>query len=164
MTAQHLDAEAFVSERPRRAQRRIRRGVYRRFSVALLAVLVLLVLFQYPGHALASRLGIVSTPQRFTELYFVDPAHLPDAATSGFLQFAFVIHNSERSRWIYSWSVLALAGKHRTQLTSGTSRLEDGRSSELHVIIAAARLRGMSMVEVRLHLPSQSIDLHLGAA
>lgn len=96
-------------------------------------------------------------PERYTQLYFTDPAHLPAFARPGKAQIiTFRIVNHEHTGKIYTYETrVTIAGKTSTH--RGTVMLADGQSANetLGFTIPAARMQ--AAIAVRLVGTSQTI-------
>ncbi|HTX01976.1 MAG TPA: hypothetical protein VMD59_24545 [Acidimicrobiales bacterium] len=131
--------------------------------MALAAVVALLLASQYLGRDLLLRRGLLPTRQAFTELYFTDPAHLPDMVTPGTtLHVGFVIVDEEDRGWVYHWSML-FAGSS-SPLRSGTVVLPAGGRRRVTVEVVWSSHARAGTISVRLAEPREAIDFHVGTS
>ncbi|MCU1495366.1 MAG: hypothetical protein JWO62_3130 [Acidimicrobiaceae bacterium] len=156
MTAESLGTPGTAPERGNR------RGVYLRLLVPLVAVLALLIAFQYAGLGLARRLGIVAGHQRFTELYFVHPGKLPSSANIARpLRFAFVIDNREGVRRRYHWTVKLVEAGTSVLMKSGSTTLANEGSVRVTIDQPPPSLVGTGTIVVTLDSPAEHLDFHV---
>jgi hypothetical protein len=134
--------------------------------IALAILCVIFVAYALRGliyNALYS-LDLIPIPERYTELYFTNPAAIPTSITAGKpATFSFTVVNHEGVTTTYPYSSYFVdPSAERIILASGTISLADGASATIPVSykFAAAPVTG----EVVVDLPSlndQSIDFLL---
>ena len=134
-------------------------------TVVLAAVVVALVLVQYVGLGAARRLGLVATPQRFTQLSFEHPDRLPSSVTPGRpLSLGFAIADHEGRRVTYHWSVTIAGGSTPAQLAAGATTVASSQSRDVAVVVRLPRfVKGPATVLVALASPAEAISLHVDA-
>jgi hypothetical protein len=88
------------------------------------------------GQRALRHLGVGSSPSRYTELAFVDPAKLPNTVhrVPSRLQTAFTITNHERVPTTYRWQILATDRQSRL-LDSGQVLVEQGHLAYVDPLI-----------------------------
>lgn len=134
---------------------------HKRFAALLVAVLVVVVVFQYGVLGPARHVGLVPTAEPFTELFFVHPTSLPTTtSTTTALKLSFVIANHEGATRTYHWSATFVAGAVRERLVSGATTLSAGRSRSILTRVTPSTA-GTGLLEVDLASPAQGIDFHL---
>ena len=110
------------------------------------------------GHSALRKLGLVSKPQRYTELYFAQPGNLPVRVAHAPLQVGFVIHNAEGSARSYRWSATAEAtGKTRT-VGQGEAPVATGDTVSLDPALSIPCTGSKVLVTIRLAQPAESIS------
>ncbi len=135
---------------------------YRPFAYVLAAAVALLLLLQYAGLASARSLGLIATPERFTELSFAHPTSLPSVlASSGTISFYFVVANREGADRTYAWSATYSTARSHGVLATGDTPVPTGSSRSVAVEVAAPSAHGATTVSVRLAAPRESIDFHV---
>lgn len=109
-----------------------------------------------------SELGLLSTDEAFTELYFPDHAALPDVVQEGMpIEFDFSIRNREGRTISYRWELRIGSPESSADDTvvaaSGQVRLADGEVRSVHVEHVATGTAAPTSVEVVLVDRSESI-------
>lgn len=112
----------------------------------------------------ASVLKLIPTPERFTELYFADPATIPTSTTEGkIMSFAFTVNNLEGVTVTYPYaSYFEYPNGVRVVFASGTITLADGASTTIKVahMLKTSNLVGKVVVDLP-SLNDQQIDFLL---
>jgi len=74
-------------------------------------------------------LDLLPKPEKVTELYFGDSAHLPASATgSQVISFTFVIHNLETTDYSYAYDVVVIANGKRHVVDGGNVFVKNNQS------------------------------------
>ncbi len=140
------------------------------------AIFIVLAIFCVAGIIYLSRgivynalysLKVIPVPERFTELYFTNPAAIPTSTISGKpVSFSFTVVNHEGVTTTYSYvSYFINPSAQKTILASGTVSLSEGAAAIIPVSYAltAAPVTG-EIVVVLPSLNNQSIDFLLHGA
>ena|SRR5436305_5375570 len=108
-------------------------------------------------------LDLIPKPEKLTELYFNDNAHLPNSATSNqLIHFAFVIHNLETTDYEYAYDVSISADGTRQIVDSGKVLVKDNQYFVKDEQFNLLNSVGIQKVTVELTNKRQSIDFRTG--
>jgi hypothetical protein len=127
-------------------------------AVAVAVIAALITLAQdHVGQTALRKIGVVGSPAHYSELAFVDPAHLPDTLrpTPSPMHIAFTVTNHVSASQTYGWEIDATGASSRV-LASGTLEVAHGRQAYLdpEIILGCSR---RTRVTVRL-TSGDSID------
>jgi hypothetical protein len=108
-------------------------------------------------------LNLIPQPEKLTELYFDNNAHLPGSATSNQeIRFAFVIHNLEATDYQYAYVVSVNTSGTRYIVDRGTVLVKNNqyyvKNEKFHLMQSIGRQN----VIVELTNKQQSIDFWIG--
>ena len=104
-------------------------------------------------------LDLLPKPEKLTELYFEDSAHLPASATgSGAISFTFVIHNLETTDYRYVYDIVIIANGRRHVVDGGNALVKNNRSYVKKEEFSLLNSPGRQDVVVELVNLRQSID------
>ncbi len=104
-------------------------------------------------------LDLLPKPEKLTELYFEDSAHLPASATGNqVVSFTFVIHNLETTDYRYAYDVVVIANGGRHVVDSGNVLVKNNQSFVKKEEIPLVNSPGRQNVVVELVNLRQSID------
>lgn len=132
--------------------------------VAVFCVALLVYQFRAAIYNELNGLKLIPTPERFSELYFINPESLPSSTTAGkTVSFSFAISNAEGVTTTYPYSVyFQYPDGAKAIFATGTVSLADNASTTIAIshTFTASNLTG----EVVVNLPSlnnQQIDFLL---
>lgn len=98
-------------------------------------------------------------PERFTELYFDQPAQLPSVWADRPVTFAFHVRNVENQNLTYHYQVLEGTGSGPQQVVkTGQLALTNGSSQDVPVQLALQVAK--TRTEVTVWLPDQQQQIH----
>ncbi|SRR5258708_38462131 len=128
--------------------------VFNLLFIALVIIIIVLIVHY--------RSGLFNQPERFSELYFSDPATLvhkvlPDDSIS----LSFKIHNLEGHAQNYTYQVKFLDAANPasvTMLASDSIRVEDDAIQQVTVIFTLAKKDTQGKIQVHLVETGQTID------
>lgn len=104
-------------------------------------------------------LDLLPKPEKLTELYFENSAHLPTSATgSQAISFTFVIHNLETTDYRYTYDVVVIAYGGRQVIDGGNVLVKNNRSYVKKEEFLLLNSPGRQDVVVELVNLRQSID------
>jgi hypothetical protein len=104
-------------------------------------------------------LDLIPKPEKLTELYFENSAHLPTSATgSQAISFTFVIHNLETTDYRYAYDVVVIANGKRHVVESGNVLVNNNRSFVKKEEFPLFNSSGRQDIVVELVNLRQSID------
>jgi len=129
----------------------------------LVAILGSLYFETGPIYGELKNLNLIPVPERFTELYFQDPATLPNSVAKGkTLSFSFVIHNVEGATTTYPYvAYFESSDNTKSVLQNGNVSLSDNESTTIAVAHTFAAAAGTGTIVVDLPTLSQQIDFLL---
>ena len=108
-------------------------------------------------------LDLIPKPEKLTELYFNDNAHLPSSATNNqVISFTFVIHNLEAADYRYAYDVSVNANGTRQIVDSGNVLVKNNQYYVKHEQFNLMNAAGRQEVVVELTNKRQSIDFWIG--
>jgi hypothetical protein len=104
-------------------------------------------------------LDLIPRPEKLTELYFNNNAHLPSFATRNqAIRFAFVIHNLETIDYRYVYDVSVRANGTRHNVDSGNVLVKDNQYYVKNERLQLINSPGNQNIVVELTNKRQSID------
>ena len=110
-------------------------------------------------------LDLIPKPEKLTELYFNNSAHLPDSAKSNpVISFSFVIHNLETTDYTYVYEVTVNANGTRHIVDSGKVVVKNNQYSVKNEQFSLMSSHGRQEVVVELTDMQQSIDFWIGGS
>jgi hypothetical protein len=103
---------------------------------------------------------LLPEPQRLTELYFNNSAHLPATYVTGTTQvFSFTVHNLEYNNMTYNYSVSSRSSNYTTtDLVSGSFYLRANLYKDIRINLTMPDLGPRGQILVSLSSPKESID------
>lgn len=108
-------------------------------------------------------LDLIPKPEKMTELYFNDPAHLPSSATSNqIISLAFVIHNLETTDYQYVYEVSVNVNGIRHIVDRGKVLVKNNQYYVKNENFNLMNSPGRQEVVVELTNLHQSIDFWIG--
>ncbi len=134
--------------------------------IGVVLVVGMLVFFQFNRAAVNNELValyLIPRPERLTELYFNDNAHLPSSTTGNqTIRFAFVIHNLETMDYRYVYKISINGNGTKQVVDSGNVVLNDGQYYVKQEEFKLINSPGSLEVIVELLNKQQTIDFWLG--
>jgi hypothetical protein len=134
-----------------------------RRALVMLAVFGALTAAQGPLAGGLSSAGLTPHPDRFTELYFATPNHLPSSAHLGRdVPIDFIIVNHEGKSMTYFWRLLASTKDGRTvQLLADREVVGAGRRGVVRAIARLGDPAATTHLRVRLRGRTEEIAVNL---
>jgi hypothetical protein len=109
-------------------------------------------------------LDLIPKPEKLTELYFDDAAHLPTSAKSNqVIRFAFVIHNLEATDYQYFYNVSVNANGTRHSVYSGNILVKNDQYYVKYEQFKLLNVPGSQEIVVALTNKQQAIHFRTGA-
>lgn len=114
-------------------------------------------------HAQLASLKLIPTPEKYTELYFNNTAHLPATSTGQLESFSFSIHNVTGQATNYPYDVILTQPARAGQIiTSGDAVTAAGQTLDVPVSVVLVKGLVNSQIVVELPDQNQSIDFWIG--
>ena len=133
-----------------------------RLLLGLGLTVVIIVLLNLNSAAVYNELvalDLIPKPEKLTELYFENSAHLPALATgSQAISFTFVIHNLETTDYRYTYDVIVIAHGRRYVVDSGNVLVKNNQSFVKREEFPLFNSPGRQDIVVELVNLRQSID------
>ena len=108
-------------------------------------------------------LDLIPKPEKLTELYFNNNAHLPGSVKGNrVISFSFVIHNLETADYTYVYEVTVNANGTRHIVDSGKVVVKNNQYYVKHEKLKLKNSPGRQEVVVELTDMQQSIDFWIG--
>ncbi len=146
-----------------------RKQLFKLASVLMIGVTLvvgILIFFNLNRTAIYNELAtldLIPKPEKLTELYFNDNAHLPNSATGNqVISFAFVIHNLETTDYWYAYVVSVNANGTRHIVDSGNVLVKNNQYYVENEKVNLLNSPGSQEVVVELTNKQQSIDFWIG--